>query len=477
MFKIKGMVLFSALLTACLFVSCKMQLDPEANKMEMYKNVLNSLSFDLVYNANGGTGTMPVSSHSLGDEVTISSSSFIPPVGMRFNRWNTEENGEGETYNPDDKLVIDSADVNLYAIWIDKDAHSIIYNNTKNLPNENPYSFYESKKIVLKPLTREGYEFLGWYTNLNYTGNPVSGWEPGTYTSDLVFYARWKSLSPNHFDIDNEGISNLHQWLLDNLDTSKTDNKLMISGDATTNDLRTLSTEIKAKSQYIEELDLSDLNVTQFYNSNWGASREYGFMSGLTNVKKIILPASLKILSEGAFSYCDNLEEIVINEGVTDMLWSAFSNCTKLKEVTIPDSVEFLAQTVFYHCTSLEKVNISKNSNLEILGLSLFRHCTKLTEFYFPSKVVLLDSRAATRSRGNAQSNANNNGSFLECTGLTTLTFSKNIKKINNRVFEGCNKITTINFEGTPEEWAAVQIGSNNGSLLSATVNYNYVIQ
>lgn len=621
MFKIKGKVLFSALLTACLFVSCKMQLDPEANKMEMYKNVLNSLSFDLVYNANGGTGSMPVSSHSLGEEVKISSSSFTPPIGKRFNRWNTEEDGEGVTYNPDDKLVIDSSDVNLYAIWIDKAAHSIVYRNTMNVENDNPYSFYESQKVEIKPITRDGYVFDGWFRNSSYTGSKITGWEPGTYTTDLTLWAKWSLISFNvtynlnggtynsgsnpatfnantnyvlkeptregynflgwydsegnkitkldssllgkdleltarynivnytikyhlyygtndpanlvtytiddEFDllpayradrifegwyIDSErtaadqitkiskgttgnldiyskwrnpvstaynvgdnGVGSVANWINNEVDTSKTDNKIKLGGDITTNELSILANAIESKKQYIDEIDLSELNVTKFFNSGEGAGSG-GFLDHLNNVKKIILPESLEILSEGAFNNCQNLEEIYMHEYVTDILWSAFAYCYKLKEVNLPDSVEFIAQTAFYECYALEKVNISKNSNLEIIGLEAFRACNKLTEFYFPSKLTHLDSRGATTSRQDTWGGASNPGSFYLCSGLTTLTFSKNIKKINNQVFEGCNSITTINFEGTPEEWAAVEIGSNNGSLLSATVNYNYVI-
>ena len=324
------------------------------------------------------------------------------------------------------------------------------------------------------PVKKPGYVFDGWYTDLAFTGNPVSNWKSGDYNSHLHFYAKW--ITYNSFDIDIYDISELEEWLNNYLDITTTDNKVKISGTATTSDLITLSSKIKNMEQYIEELDLTDLNVTQFYNSNSGAGGN-GFMQTLNHIKKIILPFSLKILSEGAFARCSSLEEVVFNEGLTDILWSGFANCPKLKEVTIPDSVEFIAQTAFYECTSLEKVNISKNSNLEIIGLEAFRACTKLTEFYFPSKVTHLDNRGATTSREDTYGSVSSPGSFHLCSGLKTLTFSKNIRKINNQVFEGCNNITTINFEGTPEEWAAVEKGANNGSLLSATVNYNYVIQ
>ena len=455
------------------FASCQNQVEMQDLPFptSFNNNQKEGITYNITYKNVDGLDNPNPTIYGFTKDVTLKP---VLKDGYGFIDWYTSPTFEPSTVITGWKAYEMSADLVLYAKY-DQEVFNIIYHNVDGFNNPNPKTYNIKNSFTLQPASKTGYKFLGWYQDSSYTGNPVSSWGAGTYTKDLVFYAKWTLL--DSFNISDYGISNFGKWLNENIDTNRNDNKVKISGNATEDDLRTISLQIKNVEKYIEEMDLSDLNVAQFYNSNRGADREKGFMSGLTNVKKIILPASLKILSEGAFSYCDNLEEIVINEGVTDMLWSAFSNCTKLKEVTIPDSVEFLAQTAFYYCTSLEKVNISKNSNLEILGLSLFRHCTKLTEFYFPSKVVLLDSRAATRSRGNAQSNANNNGSFLECTGLTTLTFSKNIKQINNRVFEGCNKITTINFEGTPEEWAAVQIGSNNGSLLSATVNYNYVIQ
>ena len=354
--------------------------------------------------------------------------------------------------------------------------YNITYKNVDGLENPNPTEYSFNKNVKLEPVLKNGYAFKGWFTSPQFEpSTEIKDWEAYEMTSDLVLYAKFEETG---FNINTYGISNLADWLNSIIDTNRNDNKVKISGTAniTTSDLRTLSSEVKKFDAYIGELDFSDLNVTQFYNSGDGSGGD-GFLQQLNNVKKMKLPSSLKILSEGAFAKCSNLEEVELNEGLTDILWSALSRCSKLKKVTIPDSVEFIAQTAFYECTSLEKVSISKNSNLEIIGLNAFKNCNKLTEFYFPPKITHLDNRGATTSRQNTYGYTSNPGSFYLCSGLTTLTFSKNIKKINNQVFEGCNKITTINFEGTPEEWAAVQIGSNNGSLLSATVNYNYVIQ
>jgi len=129
----------------------------------------------------------------------------------------------------------------------------------------------------------------------------------------------------------------------------------------------------------------------------------------------------------------------------------------------------------------LEEVHISKNSNLIIIGQSAFRDCPKLKSFYIPPKVTYLDNRNATTGRGASgygSGNPTSTGSFRNCTSLTTVTFSKTLTRINTGTFSGCNRITTINYEGTKEEWLALRanIGTNNGSLLTATVNYNYEV-
>ena len=101
--------------------------------------------------------------------------------------------------------------------------------------------------------------------------------------------------------MDFDDIADLNAWLNDTLDTSETDNVIAIAGDATNSDFHALSSAIVAKSAYIEELDLSELNVTQFYNSGngYGGDSYDNFMDKLVNVKKIIMPETLKIINEG----------------------------------------------------------------------------------------------------------------------------------------------------------------------------------
>ena len=54
------------------------------------------------------------------------------------------------------------------------------------------------------------------------------------------------------------------------------------------------------------------------------------------------------------------------------------------------------------------------------------------------------------------------------------VTLSDSVTFIGDGAFYDCNNLTTVNYKGTQEQWGQISIGSENGYLISATVNYNY---
>ena len=79
----------------------------------------------------------------------------------------------------------------LYAQWIDKDAHRIVYHNTKNADNSsNPTSYKESETINLTDVSISGWTFGGWYDS-SADGTIVSGWSAGERTDDVSLWAKW----------------------------------------------------------------------------------------------------------------------------------------------------------------------------------------------------------------------------------------------------------------------------------------------
>lgn len=74
------------------------------------------IPFDLVYNANGGSGGPGTQQHLAGNPVTVSGSA--PSYsGFEFVGWNTAADGTGTDYVGGDVFTMPAANVDLYAMW------------------------------------------------------------------------------------------------------------------------------------------------------------------------------------------------------------------------------------------------------------------------------------------------------------------------------------------------------------------------
>ena len=107
------------------------------------------IKYKIVFIKNGGTGKMNSISATSGQQFALPSCTFVAPTGFKFGSWNTDEDGTGTSYSDGQTVKnltnIDGQNVILYAIWIEKDAHSIFYNNVEGSTNPNPTSFKENK--------------------------------------------------------------------------------------------------------------------------------------------------------------------------------------------------------------------------------------------------------------------------------------------------------------------------------------------
>lgn len=77
------------------------------------------LSNDIVYDANGGTGSHAATSGYQYSNTTIPSgtSGSFKRVGYRFTGWNTRADGRGTSYKDGDQVPIGASNVTLYAQW------------------------------------------------------------------------------------------------------------------------------------------------------------------------------------------------------------------------------------------------------------------------------------------------------------------------------------------------------------------------
>ncbi len=66
------------------------------------------------------------------------------------------------------------------------------------------------------------------------------------------------------------------------------------------------------------------------------------------------------------------------------------------------------------------------------------------------------------------------NYTFKYCTKITSITIPNSVTSIGVDAFGDCDKLTTVNYMGTEEEWNNISIASGNSILKSVKINYNY---
>lgn len=132
------------------------------------------------------------------------------------------------------------------------------------------------------------------------------------------------------------------------------------------------STEVTIPASY-KDLPVTSIGPSAFKN---------------TEVTKVTLPDSLKVIGEHSFSLCDSLADISIPESVETIEKFAFFYTPALKEITIPKSVTTLEQSVFSG-SGLVKCEIP--SSITKLEPMLFYQCYDLEEVIIPETVTSFD--------------------------------------------------------------------------------------
>lgn len=156
-------------------------------------------SYTIIYDGNGAAaGTMDAQTCMI-DGFTFSlSKNAYTRENYTFTGWNTMSDGSGTFYRDEAKIYplteTDQAEITLYAMWKDSSVtdYTITYFlNATNVQNDNPTAYTNnSDTITLKDPIREGYTFLGWFSDKELT-QQVTEIAKGS-TGDITLYAHWK---------------------------------------------------------------------------------------------------------------------------------------------------------------------------------------------------------------------------------------------------------------------------------------------
>ena len=163
--------------------------------------LVKNTEYTVHYDSNDGTENVSYDSdlYQTGDSVTVKNNMFTR-TGYKFVGWNTEVDGTGTKYDPDNTFNIENANVTLYAQWEAKE-YEVKYDlnyvgATEEYATKEKVHWENDKLLPTTNPTRTGYEFKGWYTATT-GGKKVT--DTTTYASiagndatpSVTLYAHW----------------------------------------------------------------------------------------------------------------------------------------------------------------------------------------------------------------------------------------------------------------------------------------------
>ncbi len=172
--------------------------------------------------------------------------------------------------------------------------------------------------------------------------------------------------------------------------------------------------------------------------------------SGCSSLTSITIPDGVTSIGYGAFSGCSSLTSIIIPDSVTSIDGYAFRGCSSLTSITIPDGVTSIGDETFGYCSSLTSITLP--DSVTSIGEYAFRGCSSLTNIIIPDGVTSIGMET-----------------FSDCSSLISITIPDSVTSIGDGAFRYCSSLVNITFNGTKEQWKAVE---KYGRWNDTTSNY-----
>ena len=222
---------------------------------------------------------------------------------------------------------------------------------------------------------------------------------------------------------------------------------------------------------------------------------EYAF-AGCTGLRTIRLPETVTTIERYAFAGCSELQTVVLPETLERIYAYAFENCEKLN-LTLPAGIMLVGLGAFAGCNSLSST-IVVGKYLSLIEPKAFGRLPQLTGFvvddknvrYFSDGNCLIEMETGILVAGSSTGTIPTDGSviaigdcafegfvgltsitipngvmrigfgaFVDCEALASITIPASVTTIGPWVFVGCSALTSIHYQGTVEQWEAIDKG------------------
>lgn len=314
--------------------------------------------------------------------------------------------------------------------------------------------------VLPKNPTKDGYEFVGWFTDesLSSEWNNTKDTIAGTSTLFAKFVLSDSIENPATITHNDFVLKGIYTIIDEETEESSRIGWEIIAyvGE---------ETEVIIPSEAIEGTHAIKIGNDAFYL--------------LTQVKSVSIPTNIKAIGSQAFWGCSNVESIIFDEGSTleSIGEHAFRGCSSIKNILIPSSVISMGEGVFSECDNLVDVSFEDGTQISVIPKSAFFGCDNLSYVSIPSSVKSIDNNAFARciqlTSINLQEGITSIGNYVfsECKAIETIDIPDSVEYIGDHAFDGCTSLKEVVFNaGSNLSVIGVMAFKDNSSLTSFTI-------
>ena len=169
-------------------------------------------------------------------------------------------------------------------------------------------------------------------------------------------------------------------------------------------------------------------------------------------------------ISGSPFYENGEIKKLVVSEGITEIGNSLFDHCRNIAALSFPNTLTRIGKRAFFAYADGELAALEFPSSVTTIGDEAFSD-QGMTSVTLPKTLTTLGTYLF-RSADNLQSVRVECAEipafcFVSCGKLSQMTLSKNVKKIGANIINYCTQLKTITYEGSLEEWKAVEKYAN----------------
>ena len=172
-----------------------------------------------------------------------------------------------------------------------------------------------------------------------------------------------------------------------------------------------------------------------------------------TSLTTVSMPNSITYIGKSAFRCCYLLGTLTLSNKITYLGDYAFLDCRYIQSVTLPNTVTYLGESAFSGCSDLSSVTIP--SGITAIKNSTFAGCN-LRSFTIPNNITSIEQYA-----------------FESNDQISSITIPGSVTYIHKQAFINCEKLKTIYFNGTKDQWKKVLAKDNWDGRIECRDRYN----